>query len=77
MQYKVHLHYLLKIFIPYFQVCVKERDLLPGTFEHSATLELIADRCNRVIVIISEAFMMTNLNKFLMSYAQSIGIGES
>lgn len=46
-----------------------------GVFEHSAMLKLIADRCSRLIVIFSEAFLKTDLNRFLVSYAQSVGIG--
>jgi myeloid differentiation primary response protein MyD88 len=45
-----------------------------GVFEHSAMLKLIADRCNRVVAIFSNAFLQTSLNRFLVSYAQSVGI---
>lgn len=58
------------------QICVKERDLLAGTMEHSAMLTLIAERCKTVIAIMSEAFLKTHQNKFFLSYAQSVGIGE-
>lgn len=59
------------------QVFEKTRDLIPGVFEFDAVMELIANRCNRIIVIFSDhLFQNDSLNSFLVSYAQSVGIGN-
>lgn len=56
--------------------CVKERDLVVGGSEHDAVIKLIAERCGRLIVIISPAFLESNANKFFYSLAQSIAIEQ-
>lgn len=59
-----------------FKLCVKERDLIAGlAFEHKAIVELIAERCNRLIVILSPAFIKSSANRFVVNYAQALGIG--
>ncbi|KAF4522985.1 hypothetical protein B566_EDAN009576 [Ephemera danica] len=58
------------------KICIKQRDLLVGTLEHFAQLRLMADRCNRVIAIFSNAFLKTDLNIHLVAYAQAIGITQ-
>ncbi|XP_055374442.1 myeloid differentiation primary response protein MyD88 [Condylostylus longicornis] len=58
-----------------FKLCVKDRDLIGGvSFEHEAVMRLISDRCNRLIVIYSPEFLKSNANKYLVNYAQSLGI---
>ncbi|KAF2887826.1 hypothetical protein ILUMI_18347 [Ignelater luminosus] len=42
-------HYKLK-------VCVKDRDLVPGVFEHESVIKLIAERCNRLVAVFSPSF---------------------
>lgn len=60
-----------------YKLCVKERDLVAGvTFEHEAILRLISERCNRLIVIISPAFLRSTANAFFVNYAQAIGIHQ-
>lgn len=59
-----------------FQLCEKSRDLLGGTISHDAILRLIRDRCNRLIVIVSPAFLESRANTFFMTYAQALGIGK-
>jgi len=40
-------------------------------------MEMIANRCNRIIVIFSDhLFQNDSLNSFLVSYAQSVGISK-
>ncbi|CAG9760570.1 unnamed protein product [Ceutorhynchus assimilis] len=56
--------------------CVKERDLVAGGSEHDAIIRLIAERCGRLIVILSQAFLQSNANKFFYSLAQSISIDQ-
>ncbi|XP_066247886.1 myeloid differentiation primary response protein MyD88 isoform X1 [Euwallacea similis] len=58
------------------KLCVKERDLVGGRCEHDAVIRLIAERCGRVIVIVSSAFLQSNANKFFYSLAQSISIEQ-
>lgn len=65
------------LFLFIFQLCVKDRDLLGGiSFEHEAILRLISERCNRLIVIISNAFLKSNANKFFVNFGQAIGIEQ-
>lgn len=60
------------------QLCVKDRDLLGGlSSQHSAMLRLISERCNRLIVIISPAFLQSPANTFFIDFAQALGIGIS
>lgn len=59
------------------KLCVKERDLVAGLpFEHKAIIELISKRCNRLIVIISPAYLKSSVNKFVVDYAQALGIEQ-
>lgn len=59
------------------KLCVKERDLVAGLhFEHKAIIELISERCNRLIVIISPAYLKSSANKFVVNYAQALGIEQ-
>lgn len=45
-----------------------------SNFEHDAKRTLLTKRCNRLIVILSNAFNMNNQDTFLANLAQSIGI---
>lgn len=56
-------------------IFLKERDLIGGTIEHEATMQVIAKRSNRLIIILSPAFLESSENKYFTSFAQSIGIG--
>ncbi|XP_060813063.1 myeloid differentiation primary response protein MyD88 [Bombus pascuorum] len=59
------------------KLCVKDRDLIAGvTFEHEAVMTLISERCNRLIVLISNNFLKSSANKFFLSYAQALGIDK-
>lgn len=57
-------------------IFMKERDLIGGTIEHDATMKVIANRSNRLIIILSPAFLESSENKYFISFAQSIGIGR-
>lgn len=57
-----------------FQLCTKD-DLIGGQFEHEVVMNLIADRCNRLIVIVSPAFFESPANTFFTNFAQAIAIG--
>lgn len=66
---KMENHYKLKL-------CAKDRDLILGVFEHESVIKLIAERCNRLIAIISPAFLESSSNKFFCNFAQSLGIEQ-
>lgn len=60
------------------KLCVRERDLIAGLpFEHKAIIELISERCNRLIVILSPAYLKSSASKFVVHYAQALGIGKT
>lgn len=60
-----------------FKLCLKNRDLLGGImFEHEAIMRLISERCNRLIVIVSPAFLKSSANEFFVSFAQALAIEE-
>lgn len=44
--------------------------------ESDSTMRIISERCNRLVVLFSEAFFskQSNLDDFLLKYAQTIGI---
>ncbi|XP_034938034.1 myeloid differentiation primary response protein MyD88 [Chelonus insularis] len=57
------------------KLCIKDRDLISGiTFEHEAIMELISERCNRLLVVISPNFLKSPENKFFLNYAQALSI---
>lgn len=58
------------------KLCVTERDLVGGSLEFDAATRLITERCNRLIVIISPAFLESQANKFFLKFAQALGIGK-
>lgn len=58
-----------------YSLCVKDRDLLAGiTMESAAILSLIANRCRKLIVIISKAFLKSPMQVFITNFAQAEGI---
>ena len=58
------------------KLCARDRDLVAGIFEHESIMKLISLRCNRLISIISPAFLESYSNKFFCSFAQSLGIEQ-
>lgn len=58
------------------KLCTKDRDLVGGGFEHDSIIKLISERCNRLIVIVSNEFFKSSANKFFYTFAQAIGIGR-
>lgn len=59
----------------HLKLCVKDRDVIGGTVELDVIVKLISQRCNRLIVIISQSFLGSAWNKFFVCFAQSVGIG--
>lgn len=58
-------------------ICIKN-DFLGGIpFEHDAAMTLIANRCRRVIIIVSKNFINCQADVFISKYAQHIGIEQS
>lgn len=58
------------------KLCVTERDLVGGSLEFDAATRLITERCNRLIVIISPAFLESSANTFFLKFAQALGMGK-
>ncbi|XP_058122791.1 myeloid differentiation primary response protein MyD88-A-like [Anopheles ziemanni] len=57
------------------KLCLKDRDILAGaSFEHEVMSRLISERCRRLVVIISEAFLASSLNDFTVTFAQALQI---
>ncbi|XP_018310190.1 myeloid differentiation primary response protein MyD88 isoform X2 [Mycetomoellerius zeteki] len=57
------------------KLCLKDRDLVAGLeFEHEAVMELISERCNRLLIIISPNLMKHSANKFFLNYTQALSI---
>ncbi|KAL0281098.1 UNVERIFIED_CONTAM: hypothetical protein PYX00_002193 [Menopon gallinae] len=58
-----------------FKLCVRDRDLIGGVqFEHDAITKLIAERCRRLVVVVSSNFLKSKANKFFVTFAQALGI---
>ncbi|XP_031640845.1 myeloid differentiation primary response protein MyD88 [Contarinia nasturtii] len=58
------------------KLCLKERDLIGGTFENDAIMKMISERCDRLIVIFSNAFFHSLANTFFVKFAQALGIEQ-
>jgi myeloid differentiation primary response protein MyD88 len=56
--------------------CVKDRDLVGGGLEMDKMIKLITERCNRLIVILSDSFFKSSANSYYLSFAQAYGIGD-
>ncbi|EZA47431.1 Myeloid differentiation primary response protein MyD88 [Ooceraea biroi] len=56
------------------KLCLKDRDLINGVFEHDAIMRLISERCNRLLIILSPNFLKCSANKFLLSFTQALSI---
>ena len=52
------------------KIIIKDRDLLGGTFEHSAVMKLIGSRCSKLIPFFTPTFFDSMYNKFLVDFAQ-------
>ncbi|CRL03806.1 CLUMA_CG016507, isoform A [Clunio marinus] len=60
-----------------YSLCAKDRDLLGGlSFESEAILDLLSKRCNRLIVIVSKAFLKSPMQLFITNFAQALGIEQ-
>lgn len=56
------------------KLCLKDRDLVAGKFEHEAVMKLISERCNRLLIIVSPSFLKSSANKFFLNYTQALSI---
>lgn len=45
-------------------------------FEHDAIMKLIAERCRRLLVVVTPSFLQSPANKFFVTFAQALGIGK-
>lgn len=63
---------------PHYELCTKS-DLIVQTFEHTAIVNLIEQRCRRVIAVISKNFLNSpsNANRFLVDFAQAQQVGKT
>lgn len=57
-------------------LCVKDRFLGGLTFESEAILNLLSKRCNRLIIIVSKAFLKSPMQIFITNFAQALGIEQ-
>ena len=53
---------------------MKDRDLLGGTFEHSAVMRLISERCSKLVPVFSQGFFTSEYNTFLATFAQTVSL---
>lgn len=59
------------------KLCTKDRDLIGGLpFEHAAIMQLIRERCRRLIVIVSPTFLKSPANNFFITFAQAVGLEQ-
>ncbi|XP_074106046.1 LOW QUALITY PROTEIN: myeloid differentiation primary response protein MyD88 [Cotesia typhae] len=57
---------------------IKDRDFVRGIpFEHVAVMDMISERCNRLIVVLSPNFIKSSANDFIVKYAQGVGIKQN
>jgi len=73
--------FVLKVLVPNLEaqglrVIIKDRDLLGGSFEHAAVMQLIKDRCRKLIPVFSKDFFNSDMNSFLATFAQHCGLEE-
>lgn len=62
----------------FYKLCIKERDFLMGIeMEHDAVLNMIANRCHRVIVFVTKGFLLSRHNLFISQFCQRQSIGNS
>ena len=58
------------------KIFVKERDLVVGTMEHDASMDIIRARCKKVIPILTPTFETSKGNLYLTKYAQEIQVRD-
>uniref|UniRef100_T1J4H3 TIR domain-containing protein n=1 Tax=Strigamia maritima TaxID=126957 RepID=T1J4H3_STRMM len=58
-----------------FKLCIKDRDLLGGVFEHKAIIELIQERCEKFVVVLSPAFLASAKLEFQTMFAHACSLG--
>jgi len=56
------------------KIVIKDRDLLGGTFEHAAVMQLISSRCNKLLPFFSPSFFRSEYNTFLANFAQHLSL---
>lgn len=59
------------------QLFLRHRDMLMGVpFEHVQLSHFMATRCNHLIVVLTEEFLRSPENTYLVNFTQKIQIGE-
>ncbi|XP_011308982.1 myeloid differentiation primary response protein MyD88 [Fopius arisanus] len=60
------------------RLCTRDRDLISRgeRFEPEVLMELISERCTRLIVVLSPNFIKSPVNTFLMDFGQTTGLHE-
>ncbi|XP_073848777.1 myeloid differentiation primary response protein MyD88 isoform X2 [Musca autumnalis] len=59
-----------------FKLCVKDRLLAGVAFQHIALTKLIVERCSYLIVLLTNAFLKSAENKFLVDFTQALQIEQ-
>lgn len=59
------------------KLCTKNRDLIGGhVFEHSVIMKLISERCNKLVIVVTQAFLECPLYSFFVNYSLALGIEQ-
>uniref|UniRef100_A0A182FXQ1 Uncharacterized protein n=1 Tax=Anopheles albimanus TaxID=7167 RepID=A0A182FXQ1_ANOAL len=59
------------------RLCLKDRDILAGgDCEHTVLIRLIKERCRRLVVIISRAFLESPMNMFIVKVIRAMQIEQ-
>lgn len=69
-------HLVLRMESAGLKVFVLQRDLTVGSVEHAAASRIVEKQCDKVVAILSPAFLESPQNLFLTEFAQYVGIRD-
>ena len=57
------------------KLCVRDREIRCSfLFDYSKIMKLISERCKKVVIIITEAFLRSDIHRYFFIYANSLSI---
>lgn len=59
-----------------YSLCIKDHLLGGVSFESDAILNLLSQRCNRLIIVVSKALLNSPMQIFITNFAQALGIEQ-